>query len=145
MTAESISVLQPQDPSLLSQDLAYQMTMTAATVADDRKAEDILILAIGEVSVLAEYFVIATGFSKAQVRAIANAIEGKISDEFQRLPVRTAGESEATWVLQDYGDLMVHIMMPNERQNYELEAFWGHAPKVALPERKLVEPLTINN
>ncbi|MEE3720016.1 ribosome silencing factor [Tumidithrix elongata RA019] len=142
MTSESISVLQPQDPSLLSQDLAYQMTMTAATVADDRKAEDILILAIGEVSVLAEYFVIATGFSKAQVRAIANAIEGKLAEDFNRVPRRTAGESEATWILQDYGDVMVHIMMPTERKTYELEAFWGHAPKVALPEKQLVEQLT---
>jgi ribosome-associated protein len=145
MNSESISVLEPQDSTLLSQDQTYQMTMAAARVADDRKGEDILILAIGAVSVMTEYFLIVTGFSKAQVRAIANAIEAKLSEDFQRLPQHTAGESEANWILQDYGDIMIHVMMPQERKNYDLEAFWGHAPKVDLPDWQLAETLTSNN
>ncbi|AFY72458.1 iojap-like ribosome-associated protein [Synechococcus sp. PCC 7502] len=117
-----------------TQDFTYKMTVMAALAADDRKAEDILIIAIGEVSVLADYFIIATGRSKAQVRAIANGIKTKISEELQREPIRMAGESDAGWILQDYGDVIVHIMMPTEREFYGLEAFWGHAPKFTLDQ-----------
>lgn len=136
MTAEPISILtqaiQADFQPNFREDSTYQMTMAAAMAADDRKAEDILILAVGEVSVLADYFVIATGYSKAQIRAIANAIKGKIVEKFNREPIRSSGESDASWILQDYGDLIVHIMLPTEREFYGLEAFWGHAPKLML-------------
>lgn len=143
MTAESIvfstedQVLPTPEPSEYIQDQqddSYQMSLIAASAADDRKAEDIVILSVAEVSSLADCFVIATGFSKAQVRAIANAIKDKIAAEFDRYPVRTAGESDANWILQDYGDVIVHIMLPTEREFYGLEAFWGHAPKFMLPK-----------
>jgi ribosome-associated protein len=113
------------------------MAQAAAIAADDRKGENIVLLAIGEVSSLAEYFVIATGFSKAQVRAIANSAEEAIEIEFGRKPRNIAGEQDGTWVLLDYGDLIVHAMMAQEREYYDLEAFWGHAPKleVVLPDR----------
>ena len=120
--------------NLTNQDFTYQMSIMAAIAADDRKAEDIMVIAVGEVSVLADYFVITTGRSKAQVRAIANAIKTKISEEFQREPIRSAGESDAGRILQDYGDVIIHTMMPTEREFYSLEAFWGHAPKLPLPE-----------
>jgi ribosome-associated protein len=133
MTINQVSVSSELDRQLNpSQSDVYQMSLTAATAAEDRKAEDILILAVGEVSALADYFVIATGLSKAQVRAIANAIEDKIAVTFDRHPIRCSGESDASWILQDYGDLIVHIMMPKEREFYGLEAFWGHAPRFML-------------
>jgi len=120
--------------NLTVEDFTYKMSVIAAEAADDRKAEDILVIAVGEVSVLADYFVIATGRSKAQVRAIANGIKTKITEEFHREPIRSAGESDAGWILQDYGDVIVHIMMPTEREFYSLEAFWGHAPRINLPQ-----------
>jgi ribosome-associated protein len=133
MTVNQVSILPEQDRQLNpSQSDIYQMSLAAAMAAEDRKAEDILILAVGEVSVLADYFVIATGLSKAQVRAIANAVEDKISEQFNRTPIRCSGESDASWILQDYGDLLVHVMMPKEREFYDLEAFWGHAPRFML-------------
>jgi ribosome-associated protein len=133
MTVNQVSIFPEQDRQLNpSQSDAYQMSMAAAIAAEDRKAEDILILGVGEVSVLAEYFVIVTGLSKAQVRAIAIAVEDKISDQFHRVPIRCSGESDASWILQDYGDLIVHVMMPKEREFYGLEAFWGHAPRFML-------------
>ncbi|WP_055073541.1 ribosome silencing factor [Pseudanabaena sp. 'Roaring Creek'] len=120
-------------------DQSYQMAQLAAIAADDRKGENIILLAIGEVSSLAEYFVIITGFSKAQVRAIASSAEEKILEEFGRKPRNIAGEQDGTWILLDYGDLIVHSMMAHEREYYDLEAFWGHAPKleVFLPEPAL--------
>jgi ribosome-associated protein len=82
------------------------------------------------VSYLADYFAIVTGFSKAQVRAISQAIEQTMEMEWQRLPLRTEGQAEGSWVLQDYGDVIVHIMLPQEREFYNLEAFWGHAEQI---------------
>ena len=89
-----------------------------------------MILRVAEVSYLADYFVIVTGFSKAQVRAIAQSVEQKVETEWQRLPLRTQGQSEGSWVVQDYGDVIVHILLPQEREFYNLEAFWGHAEKI---------------
>ncbi len=105
-----------------------------AEAGSDRKAGEILLLKVAEVSYLADYFVMMTGYSKVQVRAIAQAIEGKVETELQRRPIRTEGKIEGSWVLQDYGDVIVHIMMPKEREFYNLEAFWIHAERISLPE-----------
>lgn len=115
-------------------DTSRTLAETIAEAASDRKAGDIVLLRVSEVSYLADYFVMMTGYSRAQVRAIAEAIEGKIETEFQRKPLRTAGKAEGSWVLQDYGDAIVHIMMPKEREFYNLEAFWGHAERILYPE-----------
>jgi iojap-related protein len=114
------------------EDHAYQLALTAAHSADDRQGADIVILSLGEVTVLADYFVIVTGFSKAQVRAIAKHIEEKVLEKFDRQPLRTSGELEASWLVQDFGEVIVHIMQAKEREFYALESFWGHAPKFML-------------
>ncbi len=116
----------PPDPVL---DLAYAV----AEAADDRKADNIQILAVGDVSYLADYFVIATGRSKTQVRAIAQAITAATELHHQRLPQRTEGLSDCTWILLDYGDVIVHVLLPKEREFYNLEAFWGHAEVIPFP------------
>jgi ribosome-associated protein len=115
-------------------DASQELALTIVQAASDRKAGDIVVLRVTEVSYLADYFVMATGYSRVQVRAISEAIEDKVEQEWQRRPLRTEGQAEGTWVLQDYGDVMVHIMMPKEREFYNLEAFWGHAERVELPQ-----------
>lgn len=112
-------------------DPSHELAMIIAEAADERKGEDIVLLRVGDVSVLADYFVLVTGFSKVQVRAIARTIEDKIVEKRNRKPLRSEGLAEGTWVLQDYGDVIVHILMPQERQHYDLEAFWGHAPRMS--------------
>lgn len=112
--------------SLDSQHLA----MTIAQAADDRKAADIVLLRVEEVSYIADYFVIATGFSRTQVRAIAESIEEKVDQVYHKQPRRTEGKQEGNWVLLDYGDVIVHIFLPEERDFYGLEAFWGHADRI---------------
>ncbi|MFS0515342.1 ribosome silencing factor [Nostoc sp. UIC 10607] len=111
-----------------------KLAATIAVAGSDRKAGEIILLKVAEVSYLADYFVMMTGYSKVQVRAIAQAIEGKVETELQRRPIRTEGKVEGSWVLQDYGDVIVHIMMPKEREFYNLEAFWIHAERISLPE-----------
>ena len=110
-----------------------ELAMTIAEAASDRKAGDIILLQVAEVSYLADYFVMVTGYSRVQVRAITQAIEDAVEQEWQRRPLRIEGKAEGTWVLQDYGEVMVHIMMPKEREFYNLEAFWGHAERTELP------------
>lgn len=109
-----------------------QLALTIAAAASDRKAGEIVVLKVADVSYLADYFLMMTGYSRVQVRAIADAIEDQIETEYQRFPLRTEGKGEGNWVLHDYGDVIVHIMMPKEREFYNLEAFWGHAERVQL-------------
>jgi len=109
---------------------SYNLAVTAAQAADDRKGGDIVLLGVAEVSYLADYFVMITGFSKVQVRAIAQAVQAKVETECQRQPLRIEGQAEGIWLLLDYGDVIVHILLPQEREFYDLEAFWGHAERV---------------
>lgn len=111
-------------------DSSLQLALAAARASDDRKGGEIALLKVSQVSYLADYFVIVTGFSKAQVRAIARAVEEQVEEHCHRSPVRIEGQSEGSWVLQDYGDVIVHILMPQEREFYNLEAFWGHAERI---------------
>lgn len=131
----NFSKVQPNDFSAqtaltASQADSLQLAKTIAQAADDRKGGDIVILKVTGVSYLADYFVVATGFSNVQVRAIARSIEEKAEQEHQRYPLRTEGQADGSWVLQDYGDVIAHIFMPKEREFYNLEAFWGHAEKI---------------
>lgn len=113
-----------------AQDMSKGLALTIAEAADDRKAGDIVILRVAEVSYLADFFVIVTGYSKAQVRAISQAIEHKVEMEWERRSLRTEGVAESSWILQDYGEVIVHILLPQEREFYNLEAFWGHAEQI---------------
>ena len=87
-------------------------------------------LRVSEVCYLADYFAIVTGFSNVQVRAISQAIADQVEAEWERLPLRIEGQSDASWVVMDYGDVIVHILKPQEREFYNLEAFWGHAERI---------------
>ena len=113
-----------------SPDEARGLIMTVAQAAEDRKAVDIVLLRVSEVCYLADYFAIVTGFSNVQVRAISQAIADQVEEEWQRLPLRTQGLSDASWVVMDYGDAIIHILKPQEREFYNLEAFWGHAERI---------------
>lgn len=121
------------------QDASKELALTIAQVASDRKGGDILLLQVSEVSYLADYFVLITGFSRVQVRALSQSIQEKVEQQLQRRPRRIEGEAEGSWVILDYGDAIVHIMMPRERQFYNLEAFWGHGERIELPESHPVE------
>ncbi len=117
-------------PKMPVDEATKSLAMAIAHAADDRKGGNITILQTGDISYLADYFVIVTGFSNVQVRAIANAIASDIEEKFGRLPLRTEGMSEGRWVLQDYGEVIVHVFMPDDREFYDLEAFWGHAERI---------------
>ncbi len=133
---QSQSVLVATNTRLAAQrpEESRELALIAVAAAADRKAADMVVLGVAEVSFLADYFVLVTGYSKAQVRAISQSIEDQVEEQLNLLPIRTEGQAEGSWVLKDYGDVMVHIMMPKEREYYNLEAFWGHARRVDLPD-----------
>ena len=98
----------------------------AAEACDDRKAVDIRLIRVEEISSLADWFVICSGLTDVQVRAIARSVEDSLEQHSARLPLRREGLSEGRWVVLDYGELIVHVLAPQERSYYDLEAFWGH-------------------
>ena len=110
---------------LTSEQLAWKI----AEAADDKKAGDIVLLQVKEVSYLADYFVIATGFSTTQLRAICESIEKQIIEQYGKYPIRVEGKNQGNWVVIDYGEVIAHIFLPEEREYYNLEAFWGHAER----------------
>ena len=97
--------------------------------ASDKKAEDILVLNVSEVTTIADLFVLCSGRSERQVQAIADAIVEK-AKEAGRQPFGIEGYSGGRWVLVDLGDVVVHAFVPEERQLYRLERLWGDAPVV---------------
>ena len=131
-TEAAIPTKPSPDPSRprLNLDDSKQLALLAAEACDDRKAGDILLLRVEEISSIADWFVIATGFSDVQVRAIARSVEDKVELESGgRLPLRKEGQKEGRWILLDYGEVIVHALTPDERSYYDLESFWGHGEK----------------
>ncbi len=106
-----------------------QLAKLAVEVASDKKATDIVLLDLQGVSVIADYFVICTGANPRQIRAIATAIDEKLSEH--GLPsFRREGAADSGWLLLDYGDVIVHIFGPKEREYYRLERLWSNAKTV---------------
>ena len=97
--------------------------------AADKKANDITLLDIRDMSVIADYFVICTGANSRQIRAIASAIEDKMSELGVSARGRE-GDADTGWLLLDFGDIIVHIFGPMEREFYRLERLWSGAPTV---------------
>jgi ribosome-associated protein len=140
LPSQTVLVTESTEATVINtEDTSRRLALTIAQAAVDRKAGDTLVLRVEEVSYLADYFVMGTGYSRVQVRAIAQAIKGSVEIELNRRPIRTEGETDGSWVLLDYGDTIVHIMMPREREFYNLEAFWGHAETVAFPIAQISE------
>jgi ribosome-associated protein len=106
-----------------------------AEIADEKKATDIRILDVAKILVITSYFVIATGESRKQLQAIAEAIHARLKDAgLRRYGVE--GLEEGKWILLDYGDVIVQLFDPETRRYYNLEMIWGDAPQVAWESRK---------
>lgn len=100
-----------------------------AEVAEARRAEDVVILDLRGLTLVTDYFVICTGTSRVQIRAVSEAVADALADERPR--GLREGEADAQWILLDYGDVVVHIFGPEARAFYRLEKLWADAPVVA--------------
>jgi ribosome-associated protein len=99
-----------------------------AAIASDVKAADIRVLDLREVVGYTDYFVIASGNTERQTKAIYDRIYKELKDEHGLLPRREEGSREARWILMDYLDTVVHLFTPEARAFYRLEQLWGEAP-----------------
>jgi len=99
-----------------------------AEIASDRKAGEIRILELRGIVGYTDYFVICTGNTERQTKAIHDAIHQELKKAHGLLPRRVEGDREARWVLMDYLDCVVHIFTPDARAYYRLEQLWGEAP-----------------
>jgi ribosome-associated protein len=105
----------------------------ALRAAEEKKATDIKLLDLREVTSLADYFLICTGSNQRQIQAIWDEIEKQMKLTAGERPHSVEGYSAAEWILGDYGDLVVHIFDPEKRRYYDLERLWRHAKEVPLP------------
>ncbi len=99
---------------------------------DDKRAEDIVILNMKNISLLADYFIICHGNSDRQIQAIAREVKEKAEENGFDVR-RMEGYDSARWILIDLGDMVVHVFNKDERQFYNLERLWGDAPQIEVP------------
>jgi ribosome-associated protein len=99
-------------------------------LGSDKQASDIVLLDIRGVSLIADYFVIATAGSERQASAILKDLSERLLDEFARKPLHTEGKPDSGWVLLDYGDVIVHVFSPTQRSFYNLEQLWAAATPI---------------
>ena len=114
------------EPALEPGELAERI----AAIASDKKAIDIRVIDLRGIVSYTDFFVICSGNTERQAKAIHDAIydELKHADDGQLVPRRSEGDREARWILLDYWDVVVHIFTPDAREYYRLENLWGEAP-----------------
>jgi ribosome-associated protein len=119
-----------------------RLATTIAAHAADRKAIDIVALDLREVAGYTDFFVICSGNSDRQTKAIHDAIHHGLKKEQRLLPRRVEGLSEARWILMDYLDVVVHVFTPETRDFYRLEALWGEVPRYDFDPQALLAELS---
>ena len=113
-----------------------KLALLCRELADNKKAEDIVILDVREVSSVTDYFVIASGTSEPHLRAIVDEITDKLRQDHDVRPKAIDGTLHTAWIVLDYFDVIVHVMRTDVRNRYDLETLWGDAPRVRARKRK---------
>jgi ribosome-associated protein len=111
---------------------SLEIARSAAEAADGKKALDIVILDLRDLTSVTDYFVICSATSTTQVDAIADGISSSLA-QAGTYPTHIEGKTAATWVLMDYGDVVVHVFDEHTRAYYALERLWIDAPRVPVP------------
>ncbi len=107
-----------------------KLALLCRELADNKKAEDITILDVRELSSVTDYFVIASGTSEPHLRAIVDEIQDKLREDFALRPKAVDGTLQAAWIVLDYFDVIIHVMRQDVRERYDLETLWGDAPRL---------------
>ena len=118
-----------------------RLATTAAAYAADKKGSDIVVLDLREVAGYTDFFVIVSGTSDRQAKAIHDGIHQGLKKHEELLPRRVEGLGEARWILMDYLDVVVHVFTPETRDFYRLEALWGDVPRRDLDPVELLAEL----
>ena len=107
-----------------------KLALLCRELADNKKAENIAVLDVRELSSVTDYFVIASGTSEPHLRAIVDEIRDRLRVEHGVRPRAVDGTLAAAWIALDFFDVIVHVMRQDLRERYDLEALWGDAPRV---------------
>ena len=118
----------------IAEQAAFSRTcaIIAARAADEKKATDILVQDVRELVSITDYFVIVTAANSRQVEAIIDEIEDALREQAHIKPSHTEDSRDGSWSLLDYGDVVVHVFMPEAREYYRLEELWNDAPTLDL-------------
>ncbi|MCZ7637303.1 MAG: ribosome silencing factor [Verrucomicrobia bacterium] len=112
-----------------------QLAQRCRQLAENRKAEKVVVLDVRKLSSVTDFFVIATGLNEPHVRAIVEEVTEKLIEEAGLRPRAQDGSWKQNWVALDYFDVIVHVMRPEARSMYALESLWNDAPRVRRPPR----------
>ena len=123
-----------EDKSRFTQTPVRELARLAIDSILDKKGRDVLVLDVHDVSGVADIFVLATGDSDLQIRAIVDTIRIRTKEEYGEGPWHVEGQDHLQWVLLDYVDLVVHIFNPEKRSYYSLERLWGDAPSESVAD-----------
>lgn len=110
---------------------AKEFALEAVRLLRERKAREIVLLEMSHITLLADYFLICSGTSRIQTRALCDYLKESLADERNPL-LRLEGYKDGDWILLDFGELIIHIFLPEERSFYNLERLWGGAKRVDL-------------
>ena len=116
----------------------------AAAAALDKKAFDLDVLAVGKLTSIADYFILASATNERQAAAIADAVVDRLKEELGVRPLLIEGTTPGRWVLLDFGDFIVHIFTEDVRRFYGLERLWGDAPNVTAELAGEAEPRAVS-
>jgi ribosome-associated protein len=122
--------LSNQRKPMVARETVAEWAIAAARAADEKNGTDILILEVGKVLAITDMFVVASATSTRLVRTIADEVEIKVREAGGGEPMRVEGLRDATWVLLDYGDLVVHIFTDEMRAFYEIERLYSDVPVI---------------
>lgn len=112
----------------------YVLAAQAVDAMAEKKASDITVLDLRGVSGMADFFVVGTGGSDLQIRAIANGVMDRIEDQCEERPWKREGMDHLQWVLLDYVDIVVHVFSKEKREHYSIERLWGEAESETVPQ-----------
>ncbi len=112
---------------------ARALAKTACHALSEKKAEDIRVIEISEISVLADYFIIASGGNQNQIQAMVDAVDEELAKAGHHAR-QVEGNQNSSWILMDYGDIIVHIFSREDRLFYDLERIWRDGKQIAVEE-----------
>lgn len=114
-------------------DSSREMAKAACHALSEKKAEEVRVIDISEISPLADYFIIATGANTNQIQAMVEAVEEELA-KMEHSPKQIEGNRNSSWILMDYRDIIVHIFSKEDRLFYDLERIWTDGKKISLDE-----------
>ena len=117
-----------------------KLALLCRDLAENKKAENTVVLDVRNLSSITDYFVITSGGTEPHLRAIVNEITDRLQEEHGLAPRAIDGEANAPWQVMDYFDVIVHVMRTDVREKYDLEGLWGDAGRLAPRRAKPRKP-----